>query len=131
MLIDSIVHFVTHPLIVEIADGVDIDYEFPGGGGVDPDRGAADDGANYVLFAQELRAALNQIKNPQGEVITLSCAIGIAPAKLAFVDWKAISDAMDHILMMIYDINGPTWSEVTGHNAPVTSPNKTEGLSVD
>ena len=33
--------------------------------------------------------------------------------------------------MMIYDINGASFSDVTGHNAPTTSPNKTEGLSVD
>ena len=58
--IKSVIRFITNPAIAKISDGIDIDYEYPGGGGVDPDKGnAAIDGANYITMMTELRAALD------------------------------------------------------------------------
>ena len=48
VLINSVIDFLSNPVIKTIGDGLDIDYEYPGGGGVDPDKGSDDDGVFYL-----------------------------------------------------------------------------------
>jgi len=40
-------------------DGVDIDWEFPGGGGLDGDKGDPNDGKHYLELVKEFREALD------------------------------------------------------------------------
>ena len=65
-------------------DGVDIDWEFPGGQGANPSLGNPSDGATYVVLMQELRAMLDELEAETGRQYELTSAIsaGGAPEPL-------------------------------------------------
>ncbi|WP_250131536.1 glycosyl hydrolase family 18 protein, partial [Serratia marcescens] len=56
-------------------DGVDIDWEFPGGNGANPNLGSPQDGETYVLLMKELRAMLDQLSAETGRKYELTSAI--------------------------------------------------------
>jgi len=61
-------------------DGVDVDWEFPGGLGADADKGnPAVDGANYFDLIKEMREALDELGEPCDKHYELSNAIGVGP----------------------------------------------------
>lgn len=82
-------------------DGVDIDWEYPGAPdipGIPP--ASTDDGANYLLFLQELRSLL------PSKSISIS-----APASYWYLRGFPIADmakVVDYIVFMTYDLHG-TW----------------------
>ena len=95
-------------------DGVDLDWEFPES---EADR------ANLTALVRELRRAL-------GEGRTLSIA---APSSDWFGRWFDVPALLPHLTWlgaMSYDMHGPGWSEVAGHNAPLL-PRRPDELSVD
>ncbi|CAH9053171.1 Chitinase A [Pseudoalteromonas sp. CIP111854] len=96
-------------------DGVDIDWEFPGGGGPNGDLGdPVNDGPAYVALMQELRAMLDDLEAETGRQYELSSAIGTGYDKIEDVDYQAASQYMDYIFAMTYDFYGG-WNNVTGH----------------
>ncbi|MBB1417607.1 chitinase [Pseudoalteromonas sp. SG44-1] len=96
-------------------DGVDIDWEFPGGDGPNPDIGdPINDGPAYVALMQELRAMLDKLEAETGRTYELTSAIGAGYDKIEDVDYQAASQYMDYIFAMTYDFYG-AWSGVTGH----------------
>lgn len=96
-------------------DGVDIDWEFPGGDGPNPDIGdPVNDGPAYVALMQELRAMLDKLEAETGRTYELTSAIGAGYDKIEDVDYQAASQYMDYIFAMTYDFYG-AWSNVTGH----------------
>ncbi len=96
-------------------DGVDIDWEFPGGDGANSSLGdPANDGAAYVALMQELRAMLDSLEAESGREYELTSAIGVGYDKLEDVDYAAASQYIDHIFAMSYDFYG-AWNNVTGH----------------
>jgi len=61
-------------------DGVDIDWEFPGGLGLDADKGDPSvDANNYYYLIKEMREALDDLGSPVGKHFELSNAIGVGP----------------------------------------------------
>ncbi|WDE01943.1 glycosyl hydrolase family 18 protein [Thalassomonas actiniarum] len=100
-------------------DGVDIDWEFPGGDGANPNLGnPATDGAAYVALMQELRAMLDELELESGRSYELTSAIGSGYDKIEDVDYAAASQYMDYIFAMTYDFYGG-WNNVTGHQTGV------------
>ena len=96
-------------------DGVDIDWEFPGGDGPNPDIGdPINDGPAYVALMQELRAMLDKLEAETGRTYELTSDIGAGYDKIEDVDYQAASQYMDYIFAMTYDFYG-AWSNVTGH----------------
>ncbi|OHU84358.1 MULTISPECIES: glycosyl hydrolase family 18 protein [Pseudoalteromonas] len=96
-------------------DGVDIDWEFPGGDGPNPDLGdPVNDGPAYVALMQELRAMLDELEAETGRQYELTSAIGSGYDKIEDVDYQAASQYMDYIFAMTYDFFGG-WNNVTGH----------------
>ncbi|MEH8197200.1 glycosyl hydrolase family 18 protein [Aeromonas allosaccharophila] len=96
-------------------DGVDIDWEYPGGQGANPKLGSPSDGATYVVLMKELRAMLDELEVETGRQYELTSAIGAGGDKIQDVDYKAAQPYMDHIFMMTYDYNGG-WSKTElGH----------------
>ncbi|PKF61977.1 hypothetical protein CW745_08305 [Psychromonas sp. psych-6C06] len=96
-------------------DGIDIDWEFPGGGGANTALGdPVNDGPAYVALMQELRAMLDELSAETGRKYELTSAIGVGWDKLQDVDYAAAAQYMDNIFMMSYDFYG-AWGSETGH----------------
>ncbi|MRT58398.1 glycoside hydrolase [Enterobacteriaceae bacterium RIT693] len=87
-------------------DGVDIDWEFPGGGGANPALGNPRDKETYTKLMQELRAMLDELSKTEHRTYQLTSAIGAGEAKIAAVDYGAAKKYMDYIFVMNYDFAG-------------------------
>lgn len=96
-------------------DGVDIDWEFPGGLGANPNLGSPSDGETYVLLMKELRAMLDELSAETGRTYELTSAISAGGDKIAKVDYRAAQQYMNHIFLMSYDFNGAWTNTGLGH----------------
>ncbi|WP_022943490.1 glycosyl hydrolase family 18 protein [Pseudoalteromonas ruthenica] len=100
-------------------DGVDIDWEFPGGDGANPNLGdPTTDGATYIALMRELRVMLDELEAETGRQYELTSAIGAGYDKIEDVDYATAAQYMDYIFAMTYDFYG-AWSNVTGHQTAV------------
>lgn len=95
-----------------VFDGIDIDWEFPGGGGqpynvVDPN-----DKKNYTLLLAEFRRQLDAIGAQTGKRYLLTVAIGAGTDKIENTEPGEYSKSLDWINIMSYDFHGG-W-EATG-----------------
>lgn len=104
-------------------DGVDIDWEFPGGGGLNPTLGTEHDGAGFALLMHDLRQAMNSLSHETGRTYQLTAAMAGSVQKLKLIDWEAAYPSMDYINLMTYDYYGE-WDPVPGHHSALyTNPN--------
>ncbi len=103
-------------------DGIDIDWEYPGGGGLqqsgigDP----ATDGANYLLLLQALRDELNHQTTLDGKTYYLTIAAPAGDGNIANMNPAAIAGIVDWINIMTYDFHGG-WDSYTGLNSPMVN----------
>ncbi|HDC4524798.1 TPA: glycoside hydrolase [Enterobacter cloacae] len=104
-------------------DGVDIDWEFPGGGGVNEALGNAQvDKATYTALMHDLRSMLNELSAETGRTYELTSAIGAGKDKIEDVDYTTAQQYLDHIFLMSYDFYG-AWSMTDlGHQAALHAP---------
>lgn len=104
-------------------DGVDIDWEFPGGGGANASLGNPQtDGETYRLLMRDLRAMLDELENEMGRTLELTSAINIGAEKLAVVDYGATQQYLDYIFLMSYDFYGAWDSNKLGHQTGLYAP---------
>ncbi|KLV09618.1 hypothetical protein ABT56_00605 [Photobacterium aquae] len=97
-------------------DGVDIDYEFPGGGAANPNLGNKElDGKTYVLLMKELRAMLDELGEKNGRYYELTSAISVGWDKIAVVDYAEAAQYMDNIYLMSYDFYGAWDNNALNH----------------
>ena len=84
-------------------DGIDIDWEYPGGGPAS--NGKSDqDAANFNLVLQELRATIGNTK-----------IISVASSSSAgYIDWDEAIKYVDYVNVMTYDMGKPP-----KHNSPL------------
>lgn len=117
-------------------DGVDIDWEYPGGGGAAADLGdPVNDGPAYIALMQELRAMLDELEESTGRTYELTSAIGVGHDKLEDVDYADAVQYMDYIFAMTYDFYGG-WNNVVGHQTALycgsfMRPGQCDGTGVD
>ncbi|WP_391091704.1 glycosyl hydrolase family 18 protein [Vibrio sp. NH-UV-68] len=117
-------------------DGVDIDWEFPGGGGAAADKGdPVNDGPAYVALMRELRAMLDELEANSGRTYELTSAIGVGHDKIEDVDYADAVQYMDYIFAMTYDFYGG-WNNVLGHQTALycgkfMRPGQCDGTGVD
>ncbi|MBV7297592.1 glycosyl hydrolase family 18 protein [Enterovibrio paralichthyis] len=98
-------------------DGVDIDWEYPGGLGANPNLGdPSKDGDTYAVLMQELRAMLDELSAETGRTYELTSAVGVGYDKIANVNYVDAVPYMDYIFAMTYDYYGG-WNNVVGHQA--------------
>lgn len=93
-------------------DGLDLDWEYPGGGGLA--AGKPEDKANFTLLLAEFRRQLDAAG--KGHLLTI--ATGASPKVIANMELSKIHAYLDSINVMTYDFHGG-WEKVTGHNAPI------------
>ncbi|MCL9779927.1 glycosyl hydrolase family 18 protein [Vibrio sp. S4M6] len=98
-------------------DGVDIDWEYPGGGGANANLGDEKDGELYVTIMQELRTMLDELEAETGREYQLTSAIGVAANKIDVVDYSQAQQYMDYIFLMSYDMFGAWDLNILGHQS--------------
>jgi GH18 family chitinase len=102
-------------------DGIDVDWEYPGGGGLDGSGVAStSDGANYNLLLKAIRDEMNRQTAIDGKKYYLSIAGPGGDQNIANFDPKAVSQIADWINIMTYDFHGG-WDSYTGINAPMVN----------
>ncbi len=99
-------------------DGVDLDWEYPTGGGQDGNSERPEDPANFALLLTELRTQLNTQGAKDGHVYLLTIALGAEARAYEPLDWAKIVPQLDWVNVMTYDMAGD-WSALTGFNAPL------------
>lgn len=109
-----------------VIDGIDIDWEFPGGLGLDADVGdPSNDSRYYLSLMEEMREALDVLCEESGKHFELSNAIGVGPQQLD--NWLLASTIhemlpyVDRFGLMTYDFAG-SWSANVGFNSAADKP---------
>jgi GH18 family chitinase len=97
-------------------DGVDFDWEYPGGGGLDSNTASAADGANYAATLQLVRQKLDGLEAETGRTYEISVASAAGSDKIANFNLPELKEVVDFFNVMTYDFHG-TWESATGHQA--------------
>lgn len=98
-------------------DGIDIDWEFPVGGGMK--TGRPEDRHNYTLLLKELREQLDAQSRVDGRPYFLTIAAPASPSILENnQEIDQIHPYLDWINLMTYDFHG-VWDSITNFNAPL------------
>lgn len=113
---DSIVEFLT---TYQVFDGIDFDWEYPGGGGEAGNSASPDDGANYALLLADVRAKLDDLGSELGRTYEISVASPAGLDKIANFNLAGLAPSVDFFNVMTYDFHG-TWEDTTGHQAAFT-----------
>ena len=115
---DSVIQFLKdYPMF----DGIDWDWEYPGGGGLAGNSVRAEDGANFSLLAAEMRAKLDALEAETGREYAMSAAVPAGHDKIANLDIPGLAESLDFFNVMTYDFYG-AWQNTTGHLAGIYDP---------
>jgi chitinase len=101
-------------------DGIDFDWEYPGGGGLGGNSVSPNDGANYALLMQKVRAKVDALGARLGREYELSVASPAGIDKIVNFNLPGLTPSVDFFNLMTYDFHG-TWESTTGHLAGFTA----------
>jgi chitinase len=99
-------------------DGVDLDWEYPVGGGLAANSVRAADKTNFTLLLKALRTKLNAQGKADGKHYLLTIAGGADTNYVGHVQLKSIAQYLDFATVMTYDIHG-AFDKYTDLNAPL------------
>lgn len=91
-----------------VFDGIDIDWEFPGGGAQPYNTVSPADKQNFTLLLAEFRRQLDALKATTGKAYPLSAAIVIGKDKIEQTEPAKYIQYLDWLNLMAYDFHG-TW----------------------
>ena len=100
-------------------DGVDFDWEYPGGGGLDGNSASPNDGANYAELLKLVRTKLDALEVKNGRSYEISVASPAGYDKIANFNLAGLAPSVDFFNLMSYDFHG-TWEKTTGHQSAFT-----------
>ncbi len=100
-------------------DGIDFDWEYPGGGGLDGNSASPNDGANYAELLKLVRTKLEVLGQQNGRRYEISVASPAGYDKIANFNLAGLAPSVDYFNLMSYDFHG-TWENVTGHQSAFT-----------
>lgn len=99
-------------------DGVDVDWEYPVGGGLASNRTRPEDKANYTLLLAELRRQLDAAAKEDRTKYLLTIAAPAGPRVIDHLELDKLHPHLDWLNLMAYDFHGP-WDQSTHFNAPL------------
>lgn len=99
-------------------DGIDIDWEYPVGGGEAGNGNRPEDRHNYTLLMGEFREQLDALESQTGDDYLLTIAVGTGPSHIDDLELPQLAQHLDWINVMSYDMSG-AWSSQTGFNSPL------------
>jgi chitinase len=99
-------------------DGIDMDWEYPG---YAAQKGGPADKQNFTLLLREIRDSLDALQIERGQRFLLTSAFGVAPSRMADIEWDRVAPLLDLVNLMTYDFYGSNFS-MTNHHAPLFSP---------
>ncbi|MHA7628272.1 glycosyl hydrolase family 18 protein [Corallococcus sp. M7] len=103
---------------VGVFDGIDVDWEYPTGGGLPDNISSPADKVNYTLLMQEFRTQLAAVTAQTGQSYLLTIASGASPDLLSNKqETVKLAGILDWINVMSYDYHGAFESTVNFHSA--------------
>ncbi len=96
-------------------DGLDIDWEYPVGGGIA--KGRPEDKKNFTLLIAELRNQLTILEENTNRKYLLTVASSAGDA-LNNYELNHVAQYIDWYNLMTYDFHG-SWEQTTNHQAPL------------
>ena len=105
-----------------VFDGIDIDWEYPGGGGDAGNVVRPEDGRNYTLLMQEFRRQLDALGGKRHTRYLLTAAVPAGEAKADQLEIGKVARSVDWLNLMTYDLHG-SWEAQgpTDHQANLFS----------
>ena len=103
-------------------DGVDLDWEYPVGGGLDSNSKSPDDKQNFTLLLKEIRERLNAQELKDNKDYLLTIAAGASNYYIENTEVEKFQNYLDYVNLMTYDIHGP-WDAYTDFNSPLYNNN--------
>jgi chitinase len=112
-------------------DGIDIDWEYPVGGGLAANVTRPEDRQNFTLLLAELRRQLDARGARDDRRYLLTAATAAGPTHVANLELDRVAGIVDWINLMTYDYHAG--SRIAHFNAPLYSPpgDPTPHLNVD
>jgi chitinase len=101
-----------------VFDGIDIDWEFPGGGGQAGNSASPDDKRNYTLLLAEFRRQLDALGDARHHHYFLSAAVSAGFDHIAQTVPSEYSRYLDWVNVMTYDFHG-SWDKTTNFVSPL------------
>jgi len=97
-------------------DGIDFDWEYPGGGGLSTNSVSSQDGENYAALLELVRDKIDLLGNELGRYYEISVASPAGSDKIVNFNLPGLKDNVDFFNVMTYDLHG-TWENTTGHQS--------------
>ena len=98
-------------------DGLDIDWEYPSGGGLEGNVERPEDPVNCTLLMKELREQLDVLGDPRGVHYLLTVA-SAAGEQIKGYDLLGMAEYLDWFNVMVYDYHG-SWENTSNHHTPL------------
>ncbi len=98
-------------------DGIDIDWEYPD---------TKDEAAGFERLSRRFREGIDAIGQRKGRALVLTMAASSNPGTLRWLDTKFLTETMDWVNVMTYDMAGD-WTPYAGHHAPLLPSSKAPG----
>ncbi|RCV52086.1 glycoside hydrolase family 18 protein [Marinitenerispora sediminis] len=104
-----------------VFDGVDLDWEWPGGGGRTGNAARPQDRRNLTLLAAEFRRQLDALSAETGRTYTLSVSLPHDLERMRAGYEPELYDLVDFATVQGYDFTG-SWSATTDHHSQLYAP---------
>ncbi len=120
-----------------VFDGIDIDWEYPGGGGNDGNVVRPEDGHNYTLLMQEFRRQLSALGEQSHKHYLLTDAVPSGEGKQSQLEVAKVAKSVDWMNLMTYDFHGsweaqgPTDNNANLYSDPRDAAATNKGYSVE
>ncbi len=89
----------TPPFFLDIKQGIDIDWEYPG---FEDHSGTPQDRDNFKLLLNDVRAALDALGGQTGKFYGLTAALPCGPRHLANMDLAHVASTLSELNIMSY-----------------------------